>query len=151
MGCGKYNISDTCGERTYATCVFYQTDLPEWSELVEQNCVTIEETTEELYNEIDKLKDSLDTSELGNDCIDYTTNDDGDILIKDVLLVFEEKICDLESKSEGAGSPGSQFCSNLDFGDLIDPNDCDGKPTTWCEFAQFILNKLQDPTFGTEN
>lgn len=126
MGCGKYDISSTCGDRYYATCTFYQTELPEWSELKDQNCVTIEETTEELYKAVTEIKDQLDNSEPSEGCIEY------------LIECFS-------SPSNGV------FCPNLDYGDLIDPDDCDGKPTTWCEFAQFVLNLLKtDGGFSEE-
>lgn len=144
MGCGSYSISDTCGERLYATCVFYQTDLPEWSELLNQNCVTIEETTEELYNQLTDIRDSLDTSNLGENCLTYPTNEIDNIRQQDVNITFEQEICNLKGLLESTANPDGHFCSNLDYGDLVNPDNCEGIPTTWCEFAQFVLNILND-------
>lgn len=142
MGCGKYSIKDSCGDRYYSTCTFYQTDVPEWSTLKDQNCVTIEETTEELYKEITKIKNNLDTSEIGDDCIVYT-GIGTTITQKQINKVHEEEICNLKTAIKNATPTNGMFCQDLNYGTLISPNDCDGKPTTWCEFAQFILNKLK--------
>lgn len=144
MGCGKYSISETCGERVYATCTFYQTDLPEWSDLVEQNCVTIEETTGELYEQLTTIKDNLDTNSLGEKCLTYPTNTEGEIAQSQVNLTFEAEICNLKSLIDPSASPDTHFCQNLNYGTLIDPSDCDGQPTTWCELAQFLLNKINE-------
>lgn len=144
MACGKYNIKDSCTDRAYATCNFYQTELPLWSELENQDCVTIEETTEELYNEVSDIKDQLDTESLGQKCLEYPTNTEGDVTQLEVNETFETEICNLKSILDISATPNGVFCQNLDYGDLINPQDCDGKPTTWCEFAQFILNKLKE-------
>ena len=141
MGCGKYDISSTCGDRYYATCTFYQTELPEWSELKDQNCVTIEETTEELYEAVTEIKDQLDNSELSGGCIEYPNSDPAQ---NEVNAAVQEKLCEIVQQLEDFGSPSNGvFCPNLDYGNLVDPDDCDGKPTTWCEFAQFVLNQLK--------
>ena len=141
MGCGKYDISSTCGDRYYATCTFYQTELPEWSELKDQNCVTIEETTEELYEAVTEIKDQLDNSELSGGCIMYIEANPPQNKINNAV---HEKLCEIVQQLEDFGSPSNGvFCPNLNYGDLVDPNDCDGKPTTWCEFAQFVLNQLK--------
>lgn len=140
MACGSKKIKYTCGQKQFAVCTYYETDVPEWSSLLEEDCVVIEETTEELYNEVTDIKDSLDNSELGDDCLDYPTQSDGSILQKDVNLVHEENICNILDTLSATKNDFS-LC-NLDYGTLLNPEDCDEKPQTFCEFAQFILNQL---------
>lgn len=148
MNCGRYDITDSCGDRYYATCTFYQTELPEWSSLSTQNCVTLEETTEELYEEITDIKDELDNSELTGGCINFLSEDPKQ---KDVNIAFQEKICEISEQLNKISSPiNGLFCPNLDYGDLIDPSDCDGEPTTWCEFAQFVLDILKRDQINEE-
>lgn len=61
MGCeGK--IKTRCGKKQYSSCILYELELPEFSELTD--CVTIEETTEELYNLVGGIKDDLNLVEL---------------------------------------------------------------------------------------
>ena len=91
--CNK--IKHTCGSIVFAGCTSYQTDLPEFSEL---ECPSIEETTEELYNLVGEIKEETDLSELGEKCLEYLLDENDKIVVKNVLLKFEEKICELEEK-----------------------------------------------------
>lgn len=68
MSCDK--IKTRCGKVQYATCTKYETELPAFSTL---QCPSIEETTEELYNEVANLKDLLDFSDLNDDCLTLPT------------------------------------------------------------------------------
>ena len=42
------NRKYSCGEKISSICTMYEGELPNWSELNEEICATIEETTEEL-------------------------------------------------------------------------------------------------------
>jgi len=140
--CNNYKPKHTCGQKQYAGCTFYETELPEWSSLKDEDCVVLEETTAEIYEQITDILDGIDNSELGNDCLEYTTEGGVGIKQKQVNLVFEEAICNILTTLESMGNDFS-LCT-LDYGELVDPEDCDGKPTTFCEFAQFVLNKLKE-------
>lgn len=95
MACDN-KIKNTCGDNIYATCVDFEGTLGKNTK-IEDSCVTIEETTEDLYEITDEIIEGLDTSELGQNCMTYPLND-GIILTKTVLKVHEEKICELEQK-----------------------------------------------------
>ena len=128
--------------------IIFQIELPEWSSLSTQNCVTLEETTEELYEEITDIKDELGNSELTGGCINFLSEDPKQ---KDVNKAFQEKICEISEQLTKVSSPmNGLFCPNLDYGDLIDPNDCDGEPSNWCEFAQFVLDILKRDQINEE-
>ena len=91
-------IKNTCtGSLQQATCTEYQTELPSFSELSE--CVSIEETTEELYSLIGKIKTEIDLSELGERCLEYVEAG-GKIFVKNVLLKLEEEICNQKEEIE---------------------------------------------------
>jgi hypothetical protein len=93
--CGS-KIKHTCtGNLQYSTCVQYELELPEFSEL--GDCVSIEDTTNELYNLVGEIKTETDLSALGELCLEYTTVG-GKNIVKNVLLKFEEKICELSEK-----------------------------------------------------
>jgi hypothetical protein len=95
--CGS-SIKHTCsGNLQYATCVQYELPLPEFSEL--GDCVSIEETTEELYNLIGEIKEETDLSELANECLEYVL-EEGKVIVKNVLLKHEQEICELKEKVE---------------------------------------------------
>lgn len=144
MGCNK--IKDTCGDSLFSTCVFHQSELPSFSELVPCD-TTIAETTDELYSFVGEIKDEIDLSELGDKCLEYVTTPEGKVVVKNVLLLFEEKICELEDKInalETVGICNTNISScNLDFGTLT--NQCDVQPTTLAETLQLILDQLNTP------
>lgn len=67
---------DCFGEQSFAPCVKYQTELPVWSDLKLQDCVTIADTTEELYSEITALKTEVDLSDLTSECFTILEDED---------------------------------------------------------------------------
>lgn len=137
----KSKIKTTCaGSKGYATCIEYETELPEYSEI--DGCPSIEETTEELYREVTSLKYATDLSALGENCLTYV-KEDGIILVKNVLLEYETKICDLEdriSSFEGKGVCEMNLTDcGLDYGELV--TDCGEQPKNLGELLQILINK----------
>lgn len=96
MSCNK--ISNRCGDTNYAPCIVYQGDIPTYSSLTEQECVNIEDTTEDTYNFITDIKGQINLSELGEGCLSYVTDEEGRVVVKNVLLKYEEEICALKTK-----------------------------------------------------
>ena len=131
------NRKYSCGEKISSICTIYDGELPEWSELNDEICVTIEETTEELYNQVTDIKESLDTSNLGGSCLQYPNNED--IKQKDANLVFEKTLCDLLEIVKD--NTNSILTCELNYEGLIE--ECEDKPKTFCEFYQFILDELK--------
>ena len=86
-------IKATCGVTNFATCIYYESTINTDSELDDNTCLTIEETTQDIYNQLE----NLDLSALGDLCLSYTTVG-GKNIVKNVLLKFEEKICELSEK-----------------------------------------------------
>ena len=128
-------VKHTCtGSIQYALCTSYETELPEFSEL---ECPSIEETTEELYNEVSEIKENLDTSNLGGACLQYPNNED--IKQKDANLVFEKNICDLLEIVKD--NTNSVLACELNYEGLVE--ECDDIPKNFCQFAQFILDELK--------
>ena len=56
----KKKNKHACGTKSYATCIEYQGNLPEFSLL--EDCVDLEETTEELYTLIGDIKEEIDVT-----------------------------------------------------------------------------------------
>ena len=94
------NRKYSCGEKISSICTMYEGELPNWSELNEEICATIEETTEELYNLVGEIKEQTDLSELGEKCLEYLLDENDKIVVKNVLLKFEEEICNLKEELE---------------------------------------------------
>src|SRR5699024_202091 len=93
MNCYENDIKDTCFQEQYASCVYYEKNLPDFTK-IEEDCVTIEDTTEDIYNIISDIKEELDISGLGNKCITYPTDKN----INTVLQQQEQEICELKQK-----------------------------------------------------
>lgn len=135
----------TCGDPNYATCVTYEKELPDFTKITD-NCYTIEETTEDQYLILGDIKEEIDLSELGEQCLSYVLDENDKIVVKNVLLKYEEEICLL--KQEVSDLKTTSICStsiepcNLDFGDLV--NECGEKPKTMKETLQLILDKLNE-------
>lgn len=131
------NRKYSCREKISSICTMYDGELPEWSELNDEICVTIEETTEELYNQVADIKESLDTSNLGGSCLQYPNNED--IKQKDANLVFEKTLCDLLEIVKD--NTNSVLACNLNYEGLVE--ECEDVPKNFCQFAQFILDELK--------
>lgn len=135
-------IKATCGATNFATCIYYESEVNTDSELDENSCLTIEETTQDIYNQLE----NLDLSALGELCLEYVQVS-GKNIVKNVLLKHEEKICELEARVLELET--TDICNkvitacNLDFGDLVTA--CGDQPTTLAEVLQIILTQLNTP------
>lgn len=114
MGCGD-KIKHTCGKKVKAICTQYDGNIPDFSELKDEDCVTIEETTEDIYEILEDIKDNqLDLSDLGQSCIEYEELD-GEITIPNALIALEESICEIKEEIGLSDDNGSNSSSNLDL------------------------------------
>ena len=141
MGCGN-KVKETCGDVMYATCVDFEGNLGVNTKITE-SCVTIEETTEDLYLITDEIIEGLDTSNLGNLCLTYATTG-GTILPKTVLEVHEQKLCELDQKFLDLNDLENLDISgwNVDFGCLEDA--CNNPVLTLGGFAQAVQQAICD-------
>ena len=141
MNCHN-KIKHTCSSTNYATCIHYESSVNTDSQYDENDCLSIEETTQDIYNQLE----NLDLSALGELCLSYVQENNKNI-VKNVLLKFEEKICELSEKVNLLET--TDICNqsitscNLDFGDLVDA--CGNQPTTLAETLQLILDNLNTP------
>jgi hypothetical protein len=143
MDCNK-KVSNTCGTNQYAPCVFYELDLPDFS-LIEDDCVTIEDTTSDVYALISDIREQLDLSDLGEDCLTYALDSNSKIVVKNVLAKIEEKYCELEEKVNNLTETGLCNISisecNLNLGTLTD--NCDVQPSTLKALLQLLIDQHQ--------
>lgn len=136
MGCNK--IKNTCVDKQYATCVYYELDLPEISDL-DSSCVTIEETTEELYSFIEEVKTDISLEGIVTDCEDLS-----ELSIKGIFELQQNKICELENELEDISN--KNICDysiedcDLNLQDLVDI--CGEQPTTLGELLQVLINQI---------
>ena len=141
MNCHN-KIKHTCSSTNYATCIQTEGEVNTDSELFEVECMNLQENLDDIYNQLE----NLDLSALGDLCLSYTTVG-GKNIVKNVLLKFEEKICELEEKITELETVN--ICNqnivpcNLDFGTLT--TECGDQPTTLAEAIQLILDTLNTP------
>ena len=143
MKCNNNKLKNTCGIKTPSRCVFYDLDLPEFSKLsILNDCITIEETTDDLYNLTDLILSSIDTKDLGKQCLNYKVSQnkykpsENIIFIKDILLKFEEEICSLKNNNKTE----VDIIKNLDFKCLQDP--CNNDINSLETLLQVIINEI---------
>lgn len=137
-------VKQTCGQTSYATCTQYEGTVNPQSELAEDSCLDIEQTTQDLYDQMEEVKDQLDLSELGEACLDYVL-EEGKILVKNVLLLHEEKICELQERVTELETIDICNKSIVDCGlDLscIDLLPCDAPILTFGDLMQAMINKI---------
>ena len=94
MNCHN-KIKHTCSSTNYSTCIHYEGSVNTNSELVNETCLDIEQTTQDIYNQLE----NLDLSALGELCLSYVQENNKNI-VKNVLLKFEEEICNLKEELE---------------------------------------------------
>jgi len=141
--CNK--VKSTCtGNRNFASCIMYESGVNADSSLDADECpLTLEETTQDIYDQLE----GLDLSALGEKCLEYVEDEDGKYIVKNVLIKFEEKICELEEKITALENIKTcdidLSCCDFDFGSLVDA--CGNQPTKLCEVIQLILTTINTP------
>ncbi len=93
MGCSD-KIRQRCGVKTYAPCVDYEKEIPNWSNLSDETCVSVEDTIDDLYTNVGDIKEEIDLSGLGGQCLTYIA----DPKVKDILKKYEDEICLLKEQ-----------------------------------------------------
>ena len=135
--CNK--ISHTCGERTYLICSEYEGTVNTDSSLIEESCLNGQEVVQDIYNQLE----NLDLSALGELCLSYVQENNKNI-VKNVLLKFEEEICNLKEELELVKNrqicdiPITECLPNLDC--LTDA--CDNNITTLGEWMLAVQTKI---------
>lgn len=133
----------TCGDvRANARCVFYDLPVPSYSKLDEEECLTIEETTEDLYNLISWIRESVDLDEYDDECLNTEKVNDvyfknkNRYLLKDVLKELVTKVCAIEE----ASGEGTDDTLSLDFKCLVSP--CGEQITNLKDLLQVLINEI---------
>lgn len=139
--CNK--IKKTCTDSVYATCVDYQGEIGDNSKIT-SNCITVHDTTEDLYTLVDELFSKVDLSDVGNKCLPYL----GEKTLNKVILRYETEICELKSKissleEERLCDVSIEGC-NFDLGDLTDS--CNEPITTFKSLIQAMLDQINTNT-----
>lgn len=139
--CGN-KIKNTCAEKNYATCIYYEQEVPNFSGLVEESCITLEDTTKDIYTVLTGIKSELDLSALGDDC--EFAEQPSTYNVKNVLKSYENEICTL--KQRVLELENEALCNKLvtgcvDLTGLVDQ--CNSPISTLGELLQYLVDKSQ--------
>jgi hypothetical protein len=134
--CGN-KIKHTCAEKNYATCIYYELEVPTFSRLIEEDCITLEETTEDQYDILSDIKSEIDLSALGQDCITYGVTPK---TVKNVLLRYEQEICDLKAEVETLKTTAICDIDITNCGLTLPDNPCGGTFSTLGELLGYLLD-----------
>lgn len=139
-------IKHTCtGSRTFAVCTQYEGTVNEDSALVDESCLSVEETTQDIYDQIGAIKNNQDLSELGEKCLTYVEDEDGKIIVKNVLLKMEDEICALKTQIETLEK--RTICDlkisdcNIDL-KCLEEDECNQTIVTLADWIQAVTNKI---------
>jgi hypothetical protein len=136
--CGN-KIKHTCSEKNYATCIYYELEVPTFSSLVDEDCITLEETTEDQYSILTGIKSEIDLSALGQDCITYGINPK---TVKSVLLKYEQEICTLKDKVNTLETTAICDLDITNCGLTLPDNPCGGNFSTLGELLEYLLDNI---------
>lgn len=136
--CGS-KIKHTCAEKNYATCIYYELEVPTFSSLVAQDCVTLEETTKDQYEILGDIKSEIDLSALGEACIEYDVDPK---TVKSVLLQYEQEICDLKDRVNTLETTAicDMDITNCDL--TLPDNPCGGTFSTLGELLAYLVDNI---------
>jgi len=139
--CNK--IQHTCGEIKPSACVEYEGEVNKFSELSDHCSLSIEETTQDIYNQLEEINlESLEDS-----ILNYVKTTEGRVIVKNAFIKIDAEIIALkdrvtELETTDICSKNIESC-NLDFNGLVD--DCGDSPSTLAETLQLILDNLPQP------
>jgi hypothetical protein len=141
MSC-KTKITCT-GQKTYAVCAEYESQVNLESYLDENSCISVEEALEDIYKQLPQI----DVTDLNTGCLTYTLDTRGKLIVSKMLEKHAEEICSLKTEIESLKE--TTLCNtaitdcNLDFGDLVTA--CGSQPRTVKELFQLLLNQHITP------
>ena len=113
MSCQE-KVKPRC-KKVYSACVVYEKELPEFSTLDE--CVTIEETTEELYELVGDVREQIDLSTLESECLTLPTE-------LNVNTMFQHLITTICSMQETIAEQGALIATMQTEIEELQENTC---------------------------
>ena len=134
----------TCGDRSSnARCVFYDLNIQSFSKLSDSECVTVEETTSDLYNLVSWLRESINIENLDIRDLDLQSVLDSyeptkqRYLVKDVLEGIISQVDDIKKLAE---SNDTNSGLELDFKCLV--SSCGTPITSLKDLLQALIDEV---------
>jgi len=85
-------------KKGYASCINYEAEIPEFSTLVGDECISIEEVAIDQYYLLGEIKTELDLTELDEGCLELPTDNNAKKMFQyliDVICEQKQQIEDL--------------------------------------------------------
>jgi hypothetical protein len=92
MACDKTKMN-CVGAKQFATCVRTEVEPPAFSNLGEENCLSVEEVLEDLYQISGDIKTEIDLSTITSTCLSLPINK----TIKNLIQQLYTEICALKT------------------------------------------------------
>lgn len=142
MSCKGCKEKDLRCATNYAPCIMYEETLPEWSSLKGEQCVNIEETTKELYEEVGKLRDEVILELEDCDVLKFPRDVKGKTKVKEALPLMVEAICNISGEPQKILLDELNEC--LDWKGLKKEDNCGNeiKPQGICEIIQRLIDEI---------
>ena len=144
--CCKDKRKNYCLEKIQAICTQYKGTVSENSELKDEDCLTIEETTQDIYNIIDIVMKVIDLSDIEYKCLDdIEFEDDENPTLKEILDKLIKEICLLKDNSNN--NPAVNPCE-IDLSSCgidqscLNVDSCSGGFSTLPDVLNSIIDKL---------
>ena len=139
----KYNkISNMCDGLKPSACIEYEGDTNAVSPLKNDCALTIQETTEDIYNQLEEIN----LEELEDSILNYVKTEDGRVIVKNAfikidaeIIALKERVTELETTD--ICNKSLESCG-IEVGSLVDS--CGEQPLTLKDHLQLIYNTLND-------
>lgn len=140
MGCNN-KIKHTCSDSLKAECVDYEGEVNSQSSLVDKSCLSIEETTQDIYTQLEEI----DVTNI-DDCLEYEKID-GKVQIKSAVKKHGEEICAIKTEIENIKAEAflDLNISNVGLDFLCLETDCGNEIQTVKDLLQALINKVCTP------
>lgn len=131
----KNLLSNTCTVRANARCIDYDGDVSNSSSLKDETCISIHDTTEDLYGLVENIENQLVPSTLvSNSCLVYPRNPTH----SDILTTLDSAICNIQNNQ--TTNALDYDVKDLDMKCLTTP--CGDKIANVRELLQALIDKV---------
>jgi hypothetical protein len=142
MGCAGCKEKNNRCATNYAQCILYELGLPEWSVNKTNECLNLEDTTKELYEETNKIKQEIQLELTNCDVLTFPKDNKGKTKIKEAMPLIVEAVCNLSQEPKKILLDELTECLNWKKLKKIDSCGKEIKPDTICAIFQRLIDEI---------
>lgn len=101
----RSKISNRCGSKTPSGCVSYELEVPEFSSLDNEDCLSVEDTTKDIYEILGQIKEQISIEDVNlSECLAIEAEDKESFsaLLNKIIAAVEAVKCPEEPKVIGS-------------------------------------------------